>query len=269
MRNRSVTLMTAVMMVLFFSIAATGQQGTSSGAATIFDARDLAGFWRLDGGHTIGTRPPALTPAGVEAMKGRIPDSLNRLPGNAPYYECNPMGFPRIVNDNEPVEFIQLGDRLLQFFQWDHTLRELWLDSRELPSGDNLENLGPGWYGHSVGQWEGDTLVVQTVGLDERAWLDNQAYPKSFYARIEERLRRIDADTIELQMTLYDPAFYTATWIGSKKTYKRIPMNEYTYFEWKGLYSGITEAICAPVNEVEDYNKRFRDPAAGRVPAQP
>ena len=49
---------------------------------------------------------------------------------------------------------------------WEWTLRELWLDGRQLPSGDNLENLGPAWYGHSVAQWQGDTLVVNTVGLD-------------------------------------------------------------------------------------------------------
>jgi hypothetical protein len=171
------------------------------------------------------------------------------------------MGFPRIVDDNEPVEFIMLNDRVLQLFQWDRTLRELWTDGRQLPAGENLENLGPAWYGHSVGQWQGDTFVVNTVGLDERAWLDNPGYPKSFYARIEERYRRVDADSIELQLTLYDPKFYTAPWVGSKKTYKRMPQKELVHSGWFGLYSGTTEAICAPMNEVDGYNKEFRDPA--------
>src|SRR2546428_2297788 len=255
MRSR---LISPFLFVLFFSATAFAQ-----GRQT-FDPHDLSGYWLSTGtgGHALGTKAPALTPEGIAAMKGRVPDSLNKLPGNAPWYQCNPMGFPRLVLDNEPIEFVVTKDKVIELFQWEWTLRELWLDGRELPSGDNLENLGPTWYGHSVGRWEGDTLVVNTVGLDERAWLGNQGNPKSFYARIEERYRWIDADTIELQMTLDDPKFYTTTWVGAKKTYKRMHTKQVTNSGSKGLYSGNTDAICAPMNEADDYNKRIRDPAA-------
>ncbi len=127
------------------------------------------------------------------------------------------------------------------------------------PSGENLENLGPAWYGHSVAKWEGNTLVVNTVGLDERAWLDNTGLPKSFHARIEERYTRTAYNTVELQMTLYDPEYYTATYVGGKKSFKKVPDDASTYFGWKGLFAGISEGICAPMNEVEGYNKGFRD----------
>ena len=106
--------------------------------------------------------------------------------------------------------------------------------------------------------------MVNTVGLDDRAWLDNAGNPKSFHARIEETWRRVDSNTLELQMTLYDPEYYTATYVGSKKIYKRTPDEAMTYFGWSGLFAGITESICAPMNEVEGYNK-FRD--LGRVEA--
>ena len=251
-------LMFALLLVLFSSFAVFAQ------GKPAFDPHDLSGYWVASGPerHALGGKAPSLTPAGVAAMKGRVPDSVNRLPGNAPWYQCNPMGFPRLVLDNEPIEFIMTKDRVIELFQWEWTLRELWLDGRQLPSGDNLENLGPTWYGHSVAQWQGDTLVVNTVGLDERAWLDNQGNPKSFYAKLEERYRRVDPDTIEFQLTLDDPKFYTAPWAGAKKTYKRMPIKDVTNSGWKGLYSGNTDAICAPMNEVDDYNKRFRDPAA-------
>src|SRR5262245_58821599 len=66
-----------------------------------FDPHDLGGYWiSTVGGHALGTKAPALTPAGIAAMKGRVPDSQNKLPGNAPWYQCNPMGFPRLVLDN-------------------------------------------------------------------------------------------------------------------------------------------------------------------------
>jgi hypothetical protein len=253
--------MTVLVLWLTCSVVVFAQEGKPSAMT-----KDLSGYWMINGGHTFGTPAPPLTSEGKKAMEGRIPDSVNRLPGNAPWYQCNPMGFPRIVMDSEPVEFIHMNERLLQRFQWENTIRELWLDGRAVPSGDNLENLGPTWYGHSVGKWEGNTLVVSTVGLDERAWLDNPGFPKSFYARLEERFTPIDADTIELQLTLVDPKFYTAPWVSAKKLYKRMPVSDFTYFGWTGLYSGITDAICAPMNEVDDYNKRIRNPAAGIGP---
>jgi len=224
-----------------------------------FDPHDLSGIWtqtKLD--HSLGTPNPPLTPAGVAAMAGRIGDRAG-VAGNAPWYTCNPMGFPRLMNDDEPMEFIMTKDKILQVFQWEHRIRYLWTDGRDLPSGENLENLGPAWYGHSVAKWEGNKLIVNTVGLEERAWLDNAGHPKSFHARIEETWERVDSNTLENQLTLYDPEYYTLPWVGSKKIYKRMPLDAITYFGWSGLFAGISEGICAPMNEVEGYNKGFRD----------
>ena len=92
------------------------------------------------------------------------------------------------------------------------------------------------------------------------AFAASEFRPKSFHARIEERYKRVDADTFTIQFNLYDPEYYTATWDGDVKTIKRMKPDTYTYFGWKGLFGGITDAICAPENEVENYNKRFRDP---------
>ena len=245
-----------------------------------FDPHDLTGIWEMTGlDHTLGTPAPPLTEAGKQAMKGRVGDTpgvpraiVNAVKGspdvhlagngarsNAPWLVCNPMGYPRLMNDDEPMEMIMTKDKILQVFQWEHRIRYLWTDGRELPSGQNLENLGPAWYGHSVAKWEGNTLVANTVGMEERAWLDNLGYPKSFHARLEEKWRLIDSNTLEVQLTLYDPDYYTAPYVGSKKTFRRVPNDSITYFGWSGLFAGISEGICAPMNEVEGYNKGFRD----------
>src|SRR4051812_8633448 len=130
-----------------------------------FDPHDLSGIWQLTkNDHGLGTPAPALTPAGQAAKAGRVPDA-GGVAGNAPWYACNPMGFPRLVNDDEPMEFIMTPERILQLFQSEHRIRMLWTDGRALPSGENLENLGPAWYGHSVAKWTGNALVVHTVGL--------------------------------------------------------------------------------------------------------
>jgi len=263
MRNRFMTL-----LFLFSLVGVAHAQGDkdkfkaryeSLTADANFDPHDFTGIWTLTrNDHTLGTPAPPLTPAGTAAMNGRIADRPGVI-GNAPWYTCNPMGFPRLMNDDEPMEFIITKDKILQVFQWEHRIRYLWTDGRQLPSGEKLDNLGPAWYGHSVGKWDGNTLTVNTVGMEERAWLDNAGHPKSFHARIEETWKRMDSNTLEMQMTLYDPEYYTAPYVGSKKIYKRMPPDAITYFGWSGLFAGISEGICAPMNEVEGYNEGFRD----------
>jgi hypothetical protein len=276
MYNRITACLLAPVLVLALGpiLEARGQNETGD-----FDPRDFSGIWEIGGasafqGFGLATRPE-LTPRAMEIMRDRIPSPgaarfhplAPEVPfahlSNDPDYQCNPQGFPKLLIDAEPLEMIMLPDRMLQIFQWEHRIRYIWLDGRELPSGDNLDNLGPAWYGHSVGRWEGDTLVVNTVGLDERAWLDRPGHPVSLNTRIEERYRRISPDVIEHEMTVYDPEFYAGPWPGSPRRFEREPAENYTFFGWSGLFAGITEGICAPVNEVEGYNETFRDPAAG------
>ena len=273
MHNRF-TFLTAVIASIFVAFAAgcaesvpSSEEAPSSERSGTdgFDPRDLSGFWHLSGGNggEIGPDVPPLTTVGEAAERENVSanETDNPTASNDPAFECNPVGFPRIIFDAEPVEFTNTEGRILQLFQWTRVLREVWLDGRDLPSGENLENLGPAWYGHSVGEWQGDTLVVTTVGLEDRAWLtEADGRPKSFSARIEERYRRVDADVIELQMTVFDPVMYAAPWVGNTKRFERMAPERHNYFGWGGLFGGITEAICAPVNEVEGFNEGFRDP---------
>ena len=128
---------------------------------------------------------------------------------------------------------------MLQLWQEERRPREIWLDGRKVPTGEDLDNLGPAWYGHSVGHWEGDTMIVETVGLDDRAWIDLFGFPKSSEARVVERYKRVDADTMTIQLTLYDPKYYTAPWESDVKTWKKQPRDKVTFFGWYGLFSGV------------------------------
>ncbi|NOT25080.1 MAG: hypothetical protein HOP16_03155 [Acidobacteria bacterium] len=248
-------------------------------AQTAFDPHDLSGIWQITKGHrSISPNVPPMTAEGDarlnankptrgrflgQPLNGEHPGFVRAVPvpalGNDPAHKCNPNGFPRLLLDPEPVEFVQTRGRLLQLFQWERTLRELWMDGRAVPSGESLDNLGPAWYGHTAGGWQGNTLVLNTVGLDDRAWIDIFGFPKSASARIEERYTRTAPDTIELRLTLYDPAFYTQPWVSDVKTYTRVARQDTTFYGWYGLFSGLTEGICAPMNEVDSYNSLFRD----------
>ena len=237
-----------------------------------FDPRDLSGLWFRGGGVQRGDRAfspretiPAMTPEGEAKARTHVPQRGSRVdfmkvadfPGqsNDPTIVCNPTGFPRILVDTAPeiFEFIHTQSRLLQIHQLERAIRELWMDGRDVPSDENLDIIGPAWYGHSVGYWEGDTLVVNTVGMDDRAWLDPFGLPKSFNARIEERYRRVEADVLELQLTLHDPTYYETPWVSDIKRWSRDDPETQTMYGWYGMFSGLTELICAPsINAIFD-----------------
>jgi hypothetical protein len=277
MRNYFLSLAAIVtgMLLLIGVVPVQTVWAEQEAATSEFDRRDFSGLWfnySYRSGGPGGVRlfgpddsHPPLMPAGMAKMSGRVSAEEADVPTNSndPIFQCDPLGFPRILDRHETVEFIHTDNRLLQFTQWERRLREIWLDGRESPSGDNLINLGPAWYGHSVGEWEGDTLVINTVGINDEAWLDRTGLPISFEARVEERWTRIDAETLELRMTLHDPTYYTASWGGNYPILYKPENPDYTsYYGWNGLYSGITEQICAPLDEVETFNRRIRDPAS-------
>ena len=282
MGNRLMTLLAATVVVALFVLgtptvasACMLQEGGTGRAGTgEFDHRDFSGIWFRamgrtgpNGGGDCGFGPegsaPPLTKAGEEAIAKNIPTntrhplqkkdgSVDPRKSNDPALTCNPKGFPQIVVDtaHDHHEVVMLPNRIFQVWQEERRLREIWMDGRPLPTGDALANLGPSWYGMSVGRWEGDTLVVETVGLDDRAWLDIYGFPKSDEARIEERYRRVDPVTLEVQLTLFDSKYYTKPWVSDIKRFKKEARDSknVNHFGWYGLFSGLTELICAPVN---------------------
>ena len=264
MRHRVIDSIPALVLCVSFAVPAVAGQRPGANVGTdssSFDPRDLSGIWLRDGGdRSISPNAPPLTPEGQARMAanitaGRSRNSLAPVASspelsNDPALSCNPKGFPRLLIDtaHDVHEVIQLNGRLLQLWQEERRPREIWMDGRAVPSGEDLASLGQAWYGHAVGQWQGDTLVVQTVGLDDRAWVDLFGYPKSSEARVEERYRRVDAETLEIELTLYDPQVYATPWVSDTKTWKLQPPDKMTFFGWRGLFSGAGELICAPMN---------------------
>ena len=99
----------------------------------------------------------------------------------------------------------------------------------------------PRWNGHSVGRIEGDTLIVESVGFDDRSWLDKLGYPHSEEMQVEERYRRVDADTLELTMTVTDPLIYTEPWQSDRKLFA---LNRDKANEWD------EQIYCIPEEEM-------------------
>jgi hypothetical protein len=131
-------------------------------------------------------------------------------------------------------------------YQYQRVWRVIWTDGRELPKDPD-----PRWYGYSVGKWADDyTFVVETVGLDERTWLDNAGDPHSSELRVEERYVRVDHDTVELTVKIDDPKAYADSWLARDKLHLTL----------QPAKTDILEMICAPT-EAEAYKKAIADPA--------
>jgi hypothetical protein len=126
-----------------------------------------------------------------------------------PYIRCKPSGGARPYVSPFGVEFVDQPETQT-IFQFDgnlHTWRIIYLDDRSHP-----EDLAPSYYGHSIGHWEGDTLVIDTVGFNERFWIDRQGMPHTDQLHLIERLTRTEFGTMKYEMTIDDPGAYTETW---------------------------------------------------------
>lgn len=219
--------------------------------------RDLSGVWqRVRGGANMGDAATALlTPLGKKIYEEHKPGFGPRAGppafGNDPMGNCDPLGLTRNVFTEigaRTFEFAHLPDRALQFFEWAHQYRTIWTDGRQLPKDPE-----PRWMGYSVGRWEGDTFIVDSVGLDDRNWADMWGHPLTSKVRVQERYRRTGFDTLELQMTITDLDAYTKPWVSDTKVH-RIQVE-------KGMDERL-ETFCVP-SEEQAFNKSIRDPAGG------
>ena len=234
---------------------------TLPGAASA-QTDELNGIWLV---HSEGERdyptsewsPEELpfTAEGEEAFAANIPvgGEERRLAAlsNDPLGGANPAGLYRSLLYNRPWEFVQLPDRVLQVFEYGNHWRTIWTDGREVP--DEIVT-GPYWYGYSVGRWEGDTFIVQTIDLDGRAWMAPDGTPLSRYgAKVEERWTRASNNSLELSITVNDPGLYSRPWSSDVKTYALQPRDSES--------GELKELIFAPIDEIE-FNTRVRDPSA-------
>jgi len=118
---------------------------------------------------------------------------------------CLPMGLMQFHEHPQPRKMIQTPAVLLILYEGNSGIRQIFTDGRPLP-GDDPQ---PWWYGYSVGRWEGDTLVVETVGFRDGGWLDIWGSPLTDAAKMTERFRRLNYGTMQIDVTIDDPKAYT------------------------------------------------------------
>jgi hypothetical protein len=208
-----------------------------------------------------GAMPPPLTLWGLAVFMSHKPSletswqsrRVRPALGNDPVGSCDPLGYPRSL-ERSNVEFVQTKNKIVQINSgvgYALSIREILLDNRN--PADLASELGPRWDGWAVAHWEGDSLVVESTGFDERSWLDGNGWPHSEGMKMREVFRHPDAETLELMTTIDDPKTYTTPWVANKQTFKLEMPKDRTV---------LLENYCVP-SEEQEFNRGVRNPAGG------
>ena len=246
MPKRERLIMLAGVFTLVVSLTAYAQQPDLTGVWNMRSTpttRYLLGTWMADA--------PPMTPWAQERMKLNKPsfgpngvadsnDPVNPTTGDT--IGCFPPGVPRIYLHPFPMEIIQTPGRVLLIYEFNHFVRQIFTDGRK-----HNTDLGPTWMGDSIGRWEGDTLVADTIGFNDKTWLDRLGHPHSEEMHVVERFTRVDQNTLKISMTIEDPKAYTKPWTTELMFQLRPGWN-------------ITEMVCEDNANFNDFLKSEEKP---------
>jgi len=183
---------------------------------------DLSGFWMPAGTgvrHLLNLasdmKPEEipLTAWGKSVYQERIDNNGKDHPG----VSCLPSGIPEKLNIPDGLKIVQTPDLLIFLHESRTIYRQVFLDGRPLP-----KDAQPTWMGYSVGHWEGDTLVVETIGQNGKTWLDMRGLPGTESLKVTERYSRPTIGAANIDVTIEDPKAYTKPW-SVKLSWRLVP----------------------------------------------
>jgi len=214
----------------FFQVRGSGLAPPAGAAPRMQDGKpDLSGYWAAGGfgpgaillGAQSDLGAPEFQDWAAGLSRKRLADNLRDLPSA----RCLPGGIVATVTNGTPERVVQTSGLLVMFSEG-QIPRQIFLNGRSHPRDPN-----PTWLGHSVGRWEGDTLVVDSIGFNDKTWLDLNGHPHTEMLHLVERYRRPDLGHLELELTVDDPGALKKPWI-IKRTYNLDPKED------------IMEAVC-------------------------
>jgi hypothetical protein len=184
--------------------------GAPAGRAGQGGGRGRAGG--APGGRAGGGAAAPCTPIPYMAWTRAVSDD-RRVNELEPHTRCKPSGGPRQWLTPYGAEFLELPEAKVAYIfdiGGPHTYRTIYMDGRKHPA-----DFTPTFYGHSIGWWEGDTMVVDTVGFNEGFWIDRGQLPHTSQLHLIEKYTRTALDTMRYELTIDDPGAYTSTFTGT------------------------------------------------------
>src|SRR5262252_3191740 len=182
---------------------------------------DLSGFWMpadnvrhlLNLAADLKPEDVPLQPWASQLYKERIDNNGKDHPG----VRCLPSGIPEKSNIPDGLKVVQTPDVLIFLYESRTIYRQVFTDGRPLP-----KDAQPTWMGYSIGHWEGDTFIVETIGQNGKTWLDMRGLPGTESLRVIERYTRPTIGKINIDVTIDDPMAYTKPW-SVKLTWRLVP----------------------------------------------
>ena len=175
---------------------------------------DFTGMWNNQYTPDLATAVPGgqfpFTPHGAERWK-------NVDTKDDPTGLCLPVGPSRAFTAPFPVYFLQTPNVIGALFEYQTTWRMFYVGGKH---PEDLGDYGSEFMGHSIAEWQGDALVVDTIGINERSWLDTAGHEHSDKLHLTERFEKINDDTIRYTVTYDDPVFFTKPF-SIVRTFKR------------------------------------------------
>jgi hypothetical protein len=207
------------------------QSKTTGPAPRTADGKpDLTGLWQPDR-HFQGDISRALKPGeALPLQPWALKLTQERLSKDDPHANCLPSGIPRL--SPFPWKIVQTPKLIVFLYEGNiHSYRQIFMDGRDHPT-----DMDPTWYGDSIGKWDGNALVVDTVGFNDKFWFDSLGHPHTEKLHVTERYRRPDYGHLDYEVTIDDPGAYTKPFT----LYAQSPLLENTE---------IMEYICAENNQ--------------------
>jgi len=179
---------------------------------TVDGKPDLNGVWQPQNQEFFFDLASGLKPEEVPMQpwaSALQQERVRRNHGDDPLARCLPHGVPRInTNGLFPFKIVQTPGLVVILYEQLYLFRQVFLDGRKL-----INNPNPTWLGYSTAKWDGDSLVVETSGFNDKTWLDTtKAHPATEALHVTERFRRPNFGTLEVVATIDDPKAYTKPW---------------------------------------------------------
>jgi hypothetical protein len=175
-------------------------------------APDISGVWQVTqyerAIRTADGKPPPLKPEARKVYEQNVA-ARKTLKPRSDMSRCVPPGTPRVMWAPRPLLILQTARKITLVHEYQHLLRHIYLDE-PLPAAADVD---PTYMGESRGRWERDTLVIETIGVNDKTVLDREGMPHSASMRVTERLRLIDGGKrLEDRVTIDDPEVFTGPW---------------------------------------------------------
>ncbi len=223
------------------TVAGTPVARPTPAAATRVDARG-----RLDGrpdfsgvygsaGLPQGATPPALKPGAEKFQIVRTPTDVRGR--TTLVQDCVPLGIPQTYITPYPWQFIQTPKMMVQVFEYPSAVRFIPLDGRPLPPDPD-----PAWMGTAVGRWEGETLVIESAGYNDKTEVHGHLHTDALH--VIERFRKLENGNLQYEVTVEDPNVWTKPWVIPARTFTLRPETEF-----------VSEFVCDAPRV--DYQKLF------------